>query len=125
MDKYFGTDCESAESADGTWKLSVAEGDKVGELFHNGVAVCGVYNLGDKMSVEPYEDITSFPKMLADAMIQHNPEKPVEIKEYERKFETPLDEAKYYIDLFCEHEYGEGEKGDYDDLHNVSSPILH
>lgn len=114
---YFGTDCESAETANGTWKLSIAEGDKVGELFHNGTAVCGIYNHGDKMAVEPYQELTAFPKMLADAMLAHNPDKPVEIVEKERVYENPLDKAKALISDFCESEYGS--PADFSDLHNV------
>ena len=114
---YFGTDCESAETANGTWKLAIAEGDKVGELFHNGTAVCGIYNNGDKMAVEPYQELTAFPKMLADAMLAHNPAKPVEIVEKERVYENPLDKAKALINDFCESEYGS--PADFSDLHNV------
>ena len=77
VDVFFGTDCESAETTNGTWKLAIADGDKVGELFHNGTAVCGIYNHGDKMAIEPYQELTAFPKMLADAMLAHNPDKPV------------------------------------------------
>ena len=36
VDTYFGTDCESAETEHGTWKLATADGDKVGELFYGG-----------------------------------------------------------------------------------------
>ena len=32
-------------------------------------------------------------------------------------FETPLDRAKYLIDIFCEEEYEQG--ADFSDLHNV------
>ena len=117
VDVYFGTDCESAETTNGTWKLAIAEGDKVGELFHNGTAVCGIYNHGDKMAVEPYQELTAFPKMLADAMLAHNPDKPVEIVEKERVYENPLDRAKALINEFCESEYGSS--ADFSDLHNV------
>ena len=116
-DVYFGTDCESAETTNGTWKLAIADGDKVGELFHNGTAVCGIYNHGDKMAVEPYQELTAFPKMLADAMLAHNPDKPVEIVEKERVYENPLDKAKTLINDFCESEYGS--PTDFSDLHNV------
>ncbi|MBR7083631.1 MAG: hypothetical protein IKI37_00380, partial [Oscillospiraceae bacterium] len=84
VDVYFGTDCEQAETTDGTWKLAIADGDKVGELFHNGEAVCGIYNHGNKMAIEPYQEMTAFPKLLADAMLAHNPDKPVEIMDFER-----------------------------------------
>ncbi len=117
VDVYFGTDCESAETANGTWKLAIADGEKVGELFHNGTAVCGIYNHGDKMSIEPYQELTAFPKMLADAMLAHNPDKPVEIMEIERVYENPLDKAKALINDFCESEYGS--PADFSDLHNV------
>ena len=117
VDLYFGTDCESAETVNGTWKLAIAEGDKVGELFHNGTAVCGIYNNGDKMAVEPYQELTAFPKMLADAMLAHNPDKPVEITEKERVYENPLDKAKALINDFCESEYGS--PADFSNLHNV------
>lgn len=33
VDKFFGTDCESAETENGTWKLAIAEGDKVESLL--------------------------------------------------------------------------------------------
>ena len=117
VDVYFGTDCESAETTNGTWKIAIAEGDKVGELFHNGTAVCGIYNHGDKMAVEPYQELTAFPKTLADAMLAHNPDKPVEIMEVERTFDNPLDKAKALINDFCENEYGS--PADFSDLHNV------
>ena len=117
VDVYFGTDCEQAETSNGTWKLSLADGDKVGELFHNGEAVCGIYNNDDKMSIEPYQELTALPKMLADAMLAHNPNKPVEIVEKERVFENPLDKAKALINDFCESEYGS--PADFSDLHNI------
>ena len=117
VDVYFGTDCEQAETSNGTWKLSLADGDKVGELFHNGEAVCGIYNNGDKMTIEPYQELTAFPKMLADAMLAHNPDKPVEIMDFQRTFENPLDKAKALINDFCESEYDS--PADFSDLHNV------
>ena len=48
---------------------------------------------------------------------KHNPDKPVEIMDFQRTFETPLDKAKWLINDFCEAEYREG--ADFDDLHNV------
>ena len=117
VDKFFGTDCESAETEGGTWKLAVADGDKVGELFYGGEPVCGIYNRGDKMEIEPYRELTTFPALLRTAMIEHNPDKPVEIMDFQRTFETPLDKAKWLINEFCEAEYREG--ADFDDLHNV------
>ena len=117
VDTYFGTDCESAETEHGTWKLSIAEGDKVGELFYGGEPVCGIYNRGDKMEIEPYRELSTFPKLLQTAMLEHNPDKPVEIMDFQRTFETPLDKAKWLINDFCEAEYREG--ADFSDLHNV------
>lgn len=117
VDKFFGTDCESAETENGTWKLSIAEGDKVGELFYGGEPVCGIYNRGDKMEIEPYRELSTFPKLLQTAMLEHDPDKPVEIMDFLRTFETPLDKAKWLINDFCEAEYREG--ADFDDLHNV------
>ncbi len=117
VDKFFGTDCESAETERGTWKLAVADGDKVGELFYDGDPVCGIYNRGDKMEIEPYRELTTFPALLRTAMLEHNPDKPVEIMDFQRTFETPLDKAKWLINDFCEAEYREG--ADFDDLHNV------
>lgn len=117
VDKFFGTDCESAETENGTWKLAIAEGDKVGELFYGGDPVCGIYNRGDKMEIEPYRELSTFPKLLQTAMLEHNPDKPVEIMDFQRTFETPLDKAKWLINDFCEAEYREG--ADFDDLHNV------
>lgn len=117
VDKFFGTDCESAETERGTWKLAIADGDKVGELFYDGDPVCGIYNRGDKMEIEPYRELSTFPKLLQTAMLEHNPDKPVEIMDFQRTFETPLDKAKWLINDFCEAEYREG--ADFDDLHNV------
>ena len=117
VDKFFGTDCESAETERGTWKLAIADGDKVGELFYDGDPVCGIYNCGDKMKIEPYRELSTFPKLLQTAMLEHNPDKPVEIMDYQRTFETPLDRAKYLINDFCEAEYRDG--ADFSDLHNV------
>ena len=118
VDTYFGTDCESAETEHGTWKLAIADGDKVGELFYGGEPVCGIYNRGDKMEIEPYRELTTFPKLLQTAMLEHNPDKPVEIMDFQRTFETPLDKAKWLINDFCEAEYRGG--ADFDDLHHVS-----
>lgn len=70
VDKFFGTDCESAETENGTWKLAIAEGDKVGELFYGGDPVCGIYNRGDKMEIEPYRELSTFPKLLQTAMLE-------------------------------------------------------
>lgn len=117
VDKFFGTDCESAETERGTWKLAIADGDKVGELFYDGDPVCGIYNRGDKMEIEPYRELTTFPALLRTAMLEHNPDKPVEIMDFQRTFEAPLDKAKFLINDFCEAEYREG--ADFDDLHNV------
>ena len=117
VDKFFGTDCESAETEGGTWKLAIADGEKVGELFYGGEPVCGIYNRGDKMEIEPYRELSTFPKLLQTAMLEHNPDKPVEIMDFQRTFETPLDKAKWLINDFCEAEYREG--ADFDDLHNV------
>ncbi|MBR3667445.1 MAG: hypothetical protein IKN66_09845, partial [Ruminococcus sp.] len=117
VDKFFGTDCESAETEKGTWKLAVADGEKVGELFFDGDPVCGIYNRGDKMEIEPYRELTTFPALLRTAMLEHNPDKPVEIMDFQRTFETPLDKAKFLINDFCEGEYREG--ADFSDLHNV------
>lgn len=117
VDKFFGTDCESAETERGTWKLAIADGDKVGELFYDGDPVCGIYNRGDKMEIEPYRELTTFPALLRTAMLEHNPDKPVEIMNFQRNFETPLDKAKWLINDFCEAEYRE--EADFSDLHSV------
>ena len=117
VDKFFGTDCESAETEGGTWKLAIADGEKVGELFYGGEPVCCIYNRCDKMEIEPYRELTTFPALLRTAMLEHNPDKPVEIMDFQRTFETPLDKAKFLINDFCEAEYREG--ADFDDLHNV------
>ena len=117
VDKFFGTDCESAETENGTWKLAIAEGDKVGELFYGGDPVCGIYNRGDKMEIEPYRELSTFPKLLQTAMLEHDPDKPVEIMDFLRTFETPLDKAKWLINDFCEAEYHNG--ADFSDLHNI------
>lgn len=117
VDKFFGTDCESAETEGGTWKLAITDGDKVGELFYGGDPVCGIYNRGDTMEIEPYRELTTFPALLRTAMLEHNPDKPVEIMDFQRTFETPLDKAKYLINDFCEAEYREG--ADFSNLHNV------
>lgn len=118
VDKFFGTDCESAETDNGTWKLAIAGGDKLGELFYDGKAVCGIYSRGDKMEIEPYRELTTFPKLLQTAMLEYNHNKPVEIMEFQRTFETPIDKAKYLINDFCEAEYRD--EADFSDLHNIS-----
>lgn len=117
VDKFFGTDCESAETENGTWKLAIADGDKAGELFYGREPVCGIYNRGDKMEIEPYRELSTFPKLLQTAMLEHNPDKPVEIMDFQRIFETPLDKAKWLINDFCEAEYHNG--ADFSDLHNI------
>lgn len=117
VDKYFGSDCEYAETEKGTWKLAIADGDKVGELFYGGEPVCGIYNRGEKMEIEPYRELSTFPKLLQTAMLEHNPDKPVEIMDFQRTFETPLDKAKHLINSFCEAEYDS--EADFSDLHNV------
>lgn len=117
VDKFFGTGCESAETENGTWKLAIAEGDKVGELFYGGDPVCGIYNRGDKMEIEPYRELSTFPKLLQTAMLEHNPDKLVEIMDFQRIFETPLDKAKWLINDFYEAEYHNG--ADFSDLHNI------
>lgn len=117
VDKFFGTDCKSAETEGGTWKLAIADGEKVGELFYGGEPVCGIYNRGDKMEIEPYRELSTFPKLLQTAMLEHNPDKPVEIMDFQRTFETPLDKAKWLINDFCEAEYREG--ADFSNLHNI------
>ena len=118
VDRFFGTDCSAAQTVRGTWKITVADGDKVGELFYGGEPACGIYNRGDKMEIEPYRELNIFPKLLQAAMLEHNPDMPVEIMEFQRTFDTPLDKAKYLINTFCEAEYRDG--GDFSDLHNVS-----
>lgn len=117
VDKFFGTDCEFAETENGTWKLAIADGDKVGELFYGGEPVCGIYNRGNKMEIEPYRELSTFPKLLQTAMLEHNPDKPVEIMDFQRTFEIPLDKAKWLINDFCEAEYHNG--ADFSDLHNI------
>ena len=117
VDKYFGSDCEYVETEKGTWKLAISDGDKVGELFYGGEPVCGIYNRGEKMEIEPYRELSTFPKLLQTAMLEHNPDKPVEIMDFQRTFETPLDKAKYLINSFCEAEYDS--EADFSDLHNV------
>ena len=117
VNKFFGTDCESAETEHDTWKLAIADGDKVGELFYSSEPVCGIYNRGDKMEIEPYRESDTFPKLLQTAMHEYNPDKPVEIMDFQRNFETPLDKAKYLINDFCENEYGS--PADFSNLHNV------
>lgn len=69
------------------------------------------------MEIEPYRELTTFPALLRTAMLEHNPDKPVEIMDFQRTFETPLDKAKFLINDFCEAEYRES--ADFDDLHNV------
>lgn len=117
VNKFFGTDCESAETEGGTWKLAIADGDKVGELFYGGEPSCGIYNRGNKMEIESYSKEGFFAKLLQDTMLEHNPDMPVEIMKFQRTFETALDKAKQYINDFCEAEYHDS--ADFFDLHNV------
>ena len=79
VDRFFGTDCSIAETVNGTWRLSVADDDKVGELFYGGEPACGIYNRGDKMEIESYSKEGTFAKLLQAAMLEHNPDKPVEV----------------------------------------------
>ena len=81
VDRYFGTDCKQAETDDNSWKISITDDEKVGEVFHNGTAVCGIYNQGDKMFIEPYNESDNASELVAEAILKHNPEKSVEIKE--------------------------------------------
>lgn len=92
VDKYFGADCYSAETVDGAWKISVADGDKFAEIFHNDTAICGIYNRDDKIEIEPYEESTSSLNVIADAMLKHNPDKPVEIMDLvdDKNIDKPL-----------------------------------
>ena len=69
------------------------------------------------MEIEPYRELSTFPKLLQTAMLEHNPDKPVEIMNFQRTFETPREKAKYLINDFREAEYREG--ADFNDLHNV------
>lgn len=117
VDRFFGTDCSAAQTVNGTWKITVADGDKAGELFYGGDPVCGIYNRDDTMEIEPYRELTTFPALLRTAMLEHNPDKPVEIMNFQRTFETPFDKAKFLINEFCEAEYRDG--ADFSDLHNV------
>lgn len=117
VDRFFGTDCESAETEGGTWKLAIADGDKVGELFYGGEPSCGIYNRGNKMEIESYSKEGFFAKLLQDTMLEHNPDMPVEIMKFQRTFETPLDKAKYLINNFCESEYDS--QADFSNLHEI------
>ena len=69
------------------------------------------------MEIDPYRELSAFPKLLQAAMLEHNPDKIVEIMDFQRTFETALDKAKQYINDFCEAEYHDS--ADFFDLHNV------
>lgn len=117
VDTFFGMDCESAETEGGTWKIAIADGDKVGELFYGGEPVCGIYNRGNKMEIESYSKEGFFAKLLQDTMLEHNSDMPVEIMKFQHTFETPLDKAKYLINNFCESEYDS--QADFSNLHEI------
>lgn len=53
------------------------------------------------MEIEPYRELSTFTKLLQTAMLEHDPDKPVEIMDFLRTFETPLDKAKWLINDFA------------------------
>ena len=116
--KFFeGKDVE-VQSDDDTWHMTVGEGDKVAEVYHNNELQCGIHENAGRYIVEPYHELSAIPAMVVRAMQEKVTAMPTELAEYTPTFETPLDHAKHLINNFCEAEYGDD--ADFSDLHHVA-----
>lgn len=114
--QFFHSGSSSVESVNGTWTINLCDDDKYAEVFHNGKAACAIYLANDKFTVRPYEELNAIPAMVTRAMKANITDSSVELLEYDRTFETPLEKAQYLINTFCESEYG-----DEADFSNMSS----
>lgn len=114
--QFFHSGSSSVESVNGTWTINLCDDDKYAEVFHNGKAACAIYLADDKFTVRPYEELSAIPAMVTKAMKANITDSSVELLEYDRTFETPLEKAQYLINTFCESEYG-----DEADFSNMSS----
>lgn len=52
--KFFKTDCETAETTNGKWKIAVGEGDVVGKVYEFGRPFCDIHNTEDKFVIETF-----------------------------------------------------------------------
>ncbi len=111
---YSGID--ETEVSNDVWTITHAAGET--KLYHNGTYECTIQKSpeGD-FTVVRHTQLSSIPAMTARALRGMAPDKKVTLLDFEKSFDTSLDEAKYYIDSFCEAEYGD--KADYSDLRNV------
>ena len=115
--RFFKSDRSSVSSVDNTWSMNFTDGEEFAEVFHNGEAACAIYFNNDKFTVRPYEELSAIPAMVTRALKAANPDNSVELLEFERTFETPLDKAKFLINEFSESEYETTE--DFADMHNI------
>lgn|GEM_PF-4720591 len=111
---YSGTD--ETDVSNGIWTITPVAGEA--KLYHNGTYECTIQKSpeGD-FTVVRHTQLSSIPAMAVRALCGMAPDKKVILLDVEKTFDSPLDEAKYYIDSFCEAEYGG--KADYSDLKNV------
>ncbi len=115
--KFFNSDSSEVKSADNTWSINYTDGVEYAEVYHNGDAACAIYLDNDKFTVRPYEELSAIPAMVTRALKAANPDNSVELLEFERTFETPLDKAQYLINSFCENEYGS--EADFSNMHRI------
>lgn len=52
--KFFKTDCKTAETTNGKWKIAVGEGDVVGKVYEFGRPFCDIHNTEDKFIIETF-----------------------------------------------------------------------
>ena len=114
---FFTSDASEVKSIDGTWSINYTDSEPFAEVYHNGEAACAIYLNGGNFTVKPYEELSAIPAMVTRALKAANPDNSVELLEFERTFDTPLDRAKYLINSYCEGEFGE--EADFDDMHNI------
>ncbi len=117
INKFYSTDSSEVKSADGTWSINYTDGAEFAEVYHNGEAECAILLENGNFSVKPYEELSAVPAMVTKAMKTALSDTDVQLLQYERTFESDLEEAQYLINVFCEGEYG-GE-ADFSDMHNV------
>lgn len=115
--KFYGSDSSEVNSVDGTWSINYTDGVEFAEVYHNGNAACAVILENDVFSVKPYEELSAIPAMVTRAMKEAMPETEVQLLQYERTFDTPLEKAKYLINSFCQAEYEID--ADFSDLHDI------
>ena len=115
--KFFSSDSSEVKSVNGVWSMNLTDGEPYAEVYHNGEAACAIYLNDGNFTVRPYEELTSIPAMVTRALQAANPDNSVELLEFERTFETPLDKAKFLINDYCEGEFDE--EAVFDNMHNI------